>query len=243
MKLTFPSISILLVSVYGCSSSSSTPGDAEIQTLRLISEQVSLSNEISSFTNYEYDERGNLIGSVTGGSMLTYSINSDGSIIEIVGTNDGVPAQSSLLHSYDPIGGLRRVDNLASVQNIGVIGVSAFDLYEFDGELATSMEVRTIPFEDIVLDAEVDESAGLVLSRTEFEYDGQRIIRELIDNDADGGTDSQRDYTYNSDGTLSSVSSSGASTSSTVYLYEQGACNLNWGNSTHGYFCVSIDGP
>ena len=102
--------------------------------------------------------------------------------------------------------------------------------------------MRIIPFEEIVLGGEVDESAGFIFSRRVFEYNGERLVRELLDNGGDSGIDVQRDYTYNSDGTLSSVLTTGTSTSTAVFVYEEGGCNLNWGNSTHRYFCVSVDG-
>lgn len=38
------------------------------------------------------------------------------------------------------------------------------------------------------------------------------------------------------DGTLSSAMDTGGTAKFHVYPYEQGECNLNWGNSTHDYF-------
>jgi len=248
MKKSILSSLIAVTALCGCSSSSSTSdvGNSSSlgagNTLRLISEQRSIGNGNSIITSYEYDEIGNLIGSVSGGTILSYSIEPNGRIIQIDQSVDGVAAQASLIHIYDSIGGLRRIDNLASVQGVGVIGVSAFLLYKFDGDLATALEIRNIPFEEIVLNGQVDESAGVVSASIEFEYVGERLVQELIDSDSDDVVDRQREYTYNSNGTLSSVLDAGTSVRTYVYSYEQGACNQNWGNSTHRYFCVFSEG-
>ncbi len=229
----------------GCSSSSNNFNAEDIddvtggiQMLRLISEQRSLANGNIVTTNYQYDETGNLIGSVSGNNIFTYNIEPDGRINSISGATDGVIAQAILLHFYDPVGGLRRIDNLASLDGISFIGVSFFEFYSFENDLATTLESRRIPFEDIILNGEVDDLSGELVAITEFEYENQRLVRELIDDNGDGVIDTESNYNYNANETLSSVVSTGASANQSVFIYEQGSCNLNWGNSTHGYFCV-----
>ena len=73
---------------------------------------------------------------------------------------DGVPAQAILLHFYDPISGLRRIDNLASRDGISFDGVSFFEVYLFDNELATTLELRRIPPQDVTLNIEPDDLSG-----------------------------------------------------------------------------------
>jgi len=248
MKKSFLSGFVLIMALCGCSSSSNMSADddadspAEGGSLRLITEQESFSNGNSRLTNYEYDDRGNLIGSVSGSTVLSYTIDPNGRIIKVDGSANGVDFPTSPTYFYDPVRGLRRIDFPGYIEGVGVIGVSAISLYEFDGNLATALEHRVIPFNEIALGAQVDDSAGEIVTKIEFEYDGERVIREKISENPDSLEDRQRDYTYNSDGTLSSVLETGISVVSYVYSYEQGACNLNWGNSTHRYFCVSSDG-
>lgn len=243
MTVRILSVLIIIFTVCGCSASSSTVGDdgvdfsgaGDAQPFRLIRKQTSFMDGSSHVVSYEYDQVGNLIGLVSGNTILTYSIDTDGRIINVVGSVDGIPLQATLIYIYDVTGGLKRIDNLGSIEGVGVIGVSAFDLYKFEDGLATSLETRIIPFEEIVLDTPVADSAGFIRAKTVFEYNDGRLVRELVDD----VVDIQRDYMYNSDGTLSSALDTGASTNSHVYSYEQGECNLNWGNSTHRYFCVS----
>lgn len=252
MNLVTLSTLISLVVLGGCSSSSS-PSDEEdfssvnngnTQTLRLISSQVTSSNGDSVVTSYKYDESGNLIGSVIGDFVFTYNIEPDGKIIDIAISTDGVNFRAAQNYIYDENERLRRIDDLGYIEGVGVLGVSRLDIYKFENELATVLETRVLPFEEIALNAQVEDSAGSIWIRTEFEYDGERLVRELIDNRVltdnieDGVVDTQREYTYNSDGTLASALDTGSSSSSYIYTYEQGACNTNWGNSTHGYFCV-----
>lgn len=244
------SVLIFLFTVCGCSSSSSTvgddgvdsPGAGDAQPFRLIRKQTSFMDGSSHVVSYEYDQVGNLIGLVSGNTIFTYSIDTDGRIINVVGSVDGIPLQATLIYIYDVTGRLKRIDNLGSIEGVGVIGVSAFDLYKFEDGLATTLETRIIPFEEIVLDALVVDSAGFIRAKTIFEYNDGRLVRELVDDDGDDIVDIQRDYMYNSDGTLSSALDTGASTNSHVYSYEQGECHLNWGNSTHRFFCVSGNG-
>ena len=232
----------------GCSSSTGTsdegasdsPGAGD--TLRLISEQKSFSSGDIVTTNYEYDDSGNLIGEVIDNASLTYNTDTDGILIDSVYSDDRTTFRDSQIFHYDAIGGLRRVDSLGFIEGVGILGVSFFNLYKFEGDLATSLERKILPFEEIFINAEIDDSAGSIVSITEFKYDGQRLIRELIDVDVDGVVDWLRDYTYNSNGTLSSTLQTGTSANSSVFVYEQGACNYNWGNSTDRYFCVTNNG-
>ena len=239
-----------LIAVCGCSSSSSITeedgfgsiGTGSSQTLRLVSKQTSYVDGSIDVVSYEYDQLGNLVGLVSGNTIINYNIDTDGKIISAVGSADGIPLQASKIYYYDGVGRLRRIDNLGSVEGVGVIGVSAFDLYKSENDLPTTLETRIIPFEEIVLNVQVDDSGGIIQTKTMFEYSEQRLIRELVDYDGDDVVDVQRDYTYNSDGSLASAFDTGASANSYVYSYEQGACNLNWGNATHRYFCVSGNG-
>jgi len=232
----------------GCSSSTGTsdegasgsPGAGD--TLRLISEQKSFSSGDVVITNYEYDDFGNLIGKIIGNARLTYNTDTDGTLINSVYSDDGIASRDSQIYHYDAIGGLRRVDSLGFIEGVGVLGVSFFDLYKFEGDLASSLERKILPFEEITINAEIDDSAGSTVSITEFKYDGERLVRELIDADVDGVVDWRRDYTYNSDGTLSSRLQAGTSANSSVFVYEQEVCNHNWGNSTDRYFCVTNNG-
>jgi len=178
--------------------------------------------------------------SVNGTSAFSHNIDSNGRIISIDVTTDEFEILSRLTYFYDPIGVLRRIDFLGSIEGV-VIGVSSLDWYEFNAELATAMETRIISFEDITLSVAVDDSAGFVLTRTEFEYDDNRVVQELVNDDVDGIVDFQRDYIYNSDGTISKTLNTGTSANPRVFSYEQGPCNLNWVNSTHRYFCVIIE--
>ena len=240
----------VFIVVCGCSSSSSTTGEGgsdsigtgSAQTLRLISEQTSFVDGSTNVVSYKYDQLGNLVGFASGNTIFNYDIDPDGKLISGVGSADGIPLLASKEYYYDGFGGLRRIDNIGSIEGVGVIGVSAFDLYKFENDLAITLETRIIPFEEIDLNVQVDDSAGSILTKTMFEYSEQRLIRELVDNDGDDVVDVQREYIYNSDGSLASAFDTGASANSYVYLYEQGACNLNWGNATHRYFCVSSNG-
>lgn len=248
MKLIALSSVITIFTLSGCNSSSGS-SDEDVSdligagdTLRLISEQRTSSSGDIVTTNYQFDDSGNLVGEVTGNASLTYNIDTNGRIIDSVFSDDGITFRDSQIFHYDAIGGLRRVDNLGFIQGMGVLGVSAFTLYQFDGDVVTSSEGRSIPFDDIIIDAEIDDSAGFITFTTEYRYDDERLVQELVDLDVDGVVDWQRDYTYNADGMLASTLQTGTSSNSTVFVYEQGACNLNWGNSTNRYFCVSNNG-
>jgi len=232
----------------GCSSSTNTSNDgtsnsvgsADTPKLRLISSLTTFSDGKTSSTSYQYDEKGNLVGAIIDDFTFSYEIDSSGKISKVSVSGDGVAIREAEIYHYDSIVGLRRIDGLGFLEGVGIIGVSRFELYKFDGVLATSLETRRLPFDEIELDVEVEDTAGTLVSRTEFIYDGDRLSREFIDTEADGIPNERRDYTYNSDGTLASTMVLGKSTS--VYSYEQGPCNLNWGNSTSRYFCITADG-
>lgn len=240
----------LILTLTACSSSSNSgssgtlesPEAGDTQSLRLISRQVSISDGRSSVTTYQYDETGHLIGLEIDGQSYIYDIDSMSRILSVSLEEAGAAERTTALHYYDPIAGLRRIDYMGTVDSITNLGVSSFDLYKFNGNLATGMERRHLLFEEIVLDAVVDDSAGFLMSNYEFVYDGLKLIQVLIDNNADGVVDTQRDFSYNADGTVSSALETGASQNAYVFVYEQGACNNNWGNSTHRYFCVPLNG-
>ena len=243
--ITFSAITLISsISLAGCSSSSSTQqtnndnpdlsteglsGTAS-STMRLVSTQISFGSGRSRTTEYEYDNAGNLSGLSFDGITHRYTIDAQGKIVERDISFGGPPSTPADAYYYDPVGGLRRID----ITNAS--GVRGIELYKFDGELATNYEFRIL--DAAVRPSQVDENTGQFLQKDEFVYENGRLIRTLIDDDGDGVVDKQRDYSYNPDGTLSTALESGASPSSFVYTYEPGACNNNWGNSTHDYFCV-----
>ena len=230
--------------LFGCSgSSSATEAPAVGDALTLKSEQISFSNGQFATISYEYDEFGNLIGLVRDIPFVKYEydIDANGRIKNTSASVDGVTFRASQIFYYDSIAGLIRKDRLGFIEDVGILGVAGIDVFKFEGDIATSLELRQIPFEDISINNRPDDSAGFIISTIEFEYDGERLIRELIDENGNGIVDTQRDYTYNYDGTLSSTLGAGMSANSSVFLYEQGACNHEWGNSTHRYFCVTTD--
>lgn len=240
---------VTLFALCGCSSTSSSSNEERPDSLdadnnlRLNSVQITFDSGNTITNIYEYDENGNLTGWSNDNISVIYSIEANGRIIGSKVSIEGSTFRDLEIYHYDEIGGLRRTDFLGFIEGVGTIGVSSIDVYKFEGDLATTLESRRIPFEDININIQPDDSAGIVVSNTTFEYEGDRLIRELIDSNGDDEVDTQRDYTYNSDGTLSStltsvVEAQMTSASSRVYSYEQGACNHNWGNSTHRYFCV-----
>jgi len=247
------SIMIVTMAVNGCSSSSSNvvgadasesvggaPSDniqtTNIQTMRLVNVQTAFSSGRTSTTTYDYDASGNLIGLSFDGGLFditrhTYEINSGGQIINRDMSFDGIPALAPPdAYYYDSVGGLRRIDFTNDS------GVAAIMLYKFDGSIATNFESRI--FDSPVNANSVDENAGRFVQKIEYQYEEGRLSGELIDDDGDGVVDFQRDYSYNQNGTLSSALDTGTSPSSFTYTYEKGACNNNWGNSTHNYYCV-----
>jgi len=246
MSFLYLPIPLFCFALISCSSSSTGSNSNEAETtdahnqitMRLLSESRSLADGRSSLTTYQYDEHGNLIGEITGAQVVTYNIEVDGRIIDRTATFDGVPAEAKLIYRYSTEFGLRRMDNLASTDGVTFIGVSSIHVYGFADGLATASESRRIPFEDIAPNIQVEDTAGILMSTTKFNYDGEQLVQADIDSNADGVVDTVRSYIYNSDGTLSSTSETGESGVSNVYIYEQGACNNNWGNSSHRYFCI-----
>lgn len=231
---------LLVLALSACGSS----GDASVSTTqRLVETTRSLATGTVETETIEYTNSGNLLREVfrRDGEIYwtsTYETNDDGRLIRRSDdTNQDDLEDLSSTYSYVDGQGLRRIDRVDS--NMLIYQV---DIFQFEGARAISRETRNT--DDVVSSDLVDESSGTLVAQRNFVYENDRISRNNIDTDGDGAIDRQEVYRYNPDGTLATTTLSSVTEgaiSSAMYVYEQGSCTVNGGNSVTNFFCVTTE--
>lgn len=233
-------LSTLLIILSACDSSDKTNNAT---TQRLVETTRSFSNGSTDVITTEYTASGNILRQTFSRDTETYlttifESSDDGRFIRRSedSNQDGVEDSFSTYVYTDGLG-LSRINRIRSNMLIDEI-----DLFQFENSLAMTRDTRNI--DDVATSELVDESSGTLETRRVYIYENNRITSTDIDTNGDGEVDRQTVFSYNPDGTLATTVLSSLSEgviSSSSYVYEQGVCNNNSGNSSTSYFCVVTD--
>jgi len=229
-----------LIILSACSSSEDSNG---AQTQRIVEITRSWSGGAIETINVEYSDSGNYLRDITRQNgeitfVRNFETTADGQFIRRSDDNnqDGVEDSAST-YEYTNGLGLSRVHRLDSNMFIDTI-----EVFRFENGVVVSAEARDI--DDVATPDLIDESSGTVTARFNYKYEGNQLIEKTTDSNDDGIADQLEVFNYNPDGTLASTTRNSVTEgaiNSSVYVYEQGACNSNFTNTIARYYCVTVD--